>query len=388
MPIYHRLGELPPKRHTQFRKADGTLYHEQLFGVRGFSGPHSLLYHNVPPTEISKVEVLSEDVNPKYIPHSAGMRHRHFRLGEMKPSGDPISGRKASVGNDDVVIYVCVPEKPMDYFFSNGNRDEIVFVHEGTGELHSQFGQLKYRPGDYIVIPKGTIYQLHPDFSKPTRYLIIETPDNVSLPKHYFNEVGQLLEHSPFCARDFRLPEKLETRSERGDFLVKVKTWHALMGYHWAHHPFDVAGWDGYLYPWIFNIEDFEPVTGRIHQPPPVHLTFALQNFVVCSFVPRMFDYHPQAIAVPYNHSNLQSDEVLYYVNGDFMSRRGISKGSITLHPGGIPHGPQPGAVEASLGATKTDEMAVMVDTFRPLKVAMDADKFDDANYPFSWMTK
>jgi homogentisate 1,2-dioxygenase len=386
MPIYHRLGEVPKKRHTQFRKPDGSLYKEHLFGVRGFSGPQSLLYRHNAPTAVKKIELLGAEAKPRLLGKDAAFRHRHFVMGKAQPKGDPISGRRYVLANDDITIGISLPEKAMDYFFCNANRDEVIFVHQGSGSFDSMFGRLPYMPGDYIVVPKGTIYQINPDFAGTTRFLHIETPNNIELPARYRNEVGQLLEHSPYCARDFRLPNELITHDEQGDFIVQIKTTDKTMEYHLANHPFDVVGWDGYLYPYIFNIGDFEPITGRLHMPPPVHQTFAAQGFVICSFVPRLFDYHPQAIAVPYNHSNVESDEVLYYVSGDFMSRKGISQASITMHPGGLPHGPQPGAVEASLGATKTDELAVMVDTFRPLHVVAEAEEFDDPEYPYSWV--
>lgn len=388
MPVYHRLGDIPHKRHTQFRQPDGSLYAEELFGTMGFDGAYSLLYHHHSPTEVVSYEQLTDKPLPDYLPDSNNLRHHHLRLGRSKPEGDFVSGRKFVMRNDDIAIGVVTPNAQMDYFFSNGNQDELIFVHDGTGKFLSTFGSLEYRPGDYIVVPKGTVYQMELDLDKEQRFLVVETPGLLQLPRRYYNEMGQLLEHAPFYVRDFRLPQPMVPKNESGDFLVKVRTWRSLMAYHLGHHPFDVVGWDGYLFPYILNINDFEPITGRIHQPPSVHQTFAGQNFVVCSFVPRLFDYHPQAIPLPYNHSNLQSDEVLYYVNGNFMSRRGIERGSLTMHPCGIPHGPHPGTVEASLGASKTDEVAVMIDTFKPLRLTEDALLFDDANYPLSWVAK
>ncbi|MFN7018198.1 MAG: homogentisate 1,2-dioxygenase, partial [Fimbriimonadales bacterium] len=273
-----------------------------------------------------------------------------------------------------------------DYFYKNADGDDLIFVHEGSGKLESQFGHLRFREGDYLVIPHGTIWRLVFD-ALPAKLVWIEAiGGQIETPKRYRNEYGQLMEHSPFCERDIRPPEELETRTDIGDFEVRIHRRGRVYAYHYEHHPFDVVGWDGYVYPWAFNIHDFEPITGRIHMPPPIHQTFEGPGFVVCSFCPRMLDYHPQAIPVPYNHSNLDSDEVLYYVNKKFGSRRGIEVGSITLHPSGIPHGPQPGAVEASLGATHTEELAVMMDTFRPLQVTKAALEYEDANYPFSWL--
>ncbi|MBX9695032.1 MAG: homogentisate 1,2-dioxygenase [Cyanobacteria bacterium] len=388
MPIYYRSGAVPAKRHIQFRNGDGKLYQEEVLGSRGFDGRYSILYHLYPPTEVHQVEVISHEIEPKLIPTAEGLKHRHLRLGDATAEGDAISGRKVVLVNSDISIGVCAPEADMTYFYCNGNSDEIIFVQEGAGTVFTQFGSLPYREGDYIVIPKGTIYKMESSTPKAELFLVIETPDNVELPRRYLNEYGQLLEHSPFYSRDFILPTSFSPNDERGDFEVRVKTRNHLMSYHWGHHPFDVVGWDGYLYPYIFNILDFEPITGRIHMPPPVHQTFAGQNFVICSFVPRLVDYHPKAIPAPYNHSNLQSDEVLFYVSGNFMSRRGISEGSLTLHPAGIPHGPQPDAMQASIGMTHTTETAVMIDTFQPLNVTMAAKDLEDSSYSLSWITE
>lgn len=386
MPIYHRLGNLPKKRHVQFRADNGHLFQEEVFGSRGFDGRYSVLYHMYPPTEVRALEVISDDVHPKYVPASDGLKHRHLRLGDATIGGDAVSGRKVVLANSDVSIGICAPQTDMEYFYCNGNSDELIFVQEGAGCIYSQFGALRYREGDYIVIPKGTIYKIKSNTQERDLFLVLETPGNIELPRRFFNEYGQLLEHSPFYSRDLSLPETMEPTDERGDFEVRVKTRNHLMSYHWGHHPFDVVGWDGYLYPFVFNIMDFEPITGRVHMPPPVHQTFAGQNFVICSFVPRLVDYHPQAIPAPYNHSNLQSDEVLFYASGNFMSRRGISVGSMTFHPAGIPHGPQPDAMETSLGMTHTTETAVMIDTFAPLNLTLDAREFEDETYSLSWV--
>jgi homogentisate 1,2-dioxygenase len=289
--------------------------------------------------------------------------------------------------NNDVVIGVAKPTQNMDYFFRDGDSDLVYFVHDGHGTLETNFGSLPYHEGDYIVIPRGTTFRFFiPADSSTTTFLIIESHGSIEPPRRYLNKNGQLLEHAPYCERDFRRPEELVTYLEQGEFEVRVKVGAKISSYWFEHHPFNVVGWDGYEYPWIFNIGDFEPITGRVHQPPPVHQTFQGPNFVVCSFVPRKLDYHPLSIPVPYNHSNIDSDEMIYYVNGNFGSRRGIERSSITLHPRGIPHGPQPGAVEKSLGAERTEELAVMVDTFHPLQLTTVARSIDDEAYPYSWL--
>lgn len=382
MPFYVTRGEVPQKRHIQFRRPDGGLYKEEVFGTKGFSGIQSILYHIHPPTSVRKVEGptpierIAEEIGP--------VRHRHFLTKKMDTVGDPISARTYLLGNEDVIMGTCVATQSMTDFYKNGECDEMLFIHEGSGRLESIFGEVQFREGDYLVIPVGTIYRIVVD--APVRYLVLETPGQIEVPRRYRNEYGQLMEHSPFSERDFRAPTYVPPVDEIGEFAIRLKTHIGITELTLAHHPFDVIGWDGFVYPYAFNIEDFEPITGRIHQPPPVHQTFAGQNFVVCSFVPRLFDYHPLAIPVPYNHSNVDSDEVLYYVRGNFMSRRGIEVGSITLHPAGIPHGPHPGTTEASLGKDRTEELAVMVDTFRPLKVLKPALHVEDTNYMYTWL--
>ncbi|MDR6224736.1 homogentisate 1,2-dioxygenase [Desmospora profundinema] len=382
MPFYHRMGEIPRKRHVQFKKEDGSLYREEVMGTKGFSGIQSILYHHHPPTQVSRVESLREWA-PEWEERGAN-RHRHLTTFDLPAGGDPIEGRVYLLVNEDVAIGVSRPTEEMDYFFRNSDGDEVLFVHEGEGELQSVFGTLTYRPGDYIVIPVGTTYRI--ERKSDTRFLVIESSGEITTPKRYRNEHGQLMEHSPFCERDIRLPERLDTYLEKGEFEVRVKAHGQLNAYFYNFHPLDVVGWDGYLYPYIFNVDDFEPITGRIHQPPPVHQTFAGPNFVVCSFVPRLYDYHPEAIPAPYYHSNVNSDEVLYYVDGHFMSRKGVREGSITLHPSGLPHGPHPGKVEASIGKKGTEELAVMIDTFRPLRVTKAALEVEDPGYITSWL--
>jgi len=383
MPQYHQLGQIPHKRHTQFRKPDGTLYSEQLFSTEGFSSHYSLLYHCHPPTEIIKVDE-PYSVAPR-IAEEKMLKHRSFQGFNIKPVPDFLASRKAVLVNSDCHVVLAAPQESMkDYFYKNADADELIFVHEGSGILHTQYGQLPFSYGDYLVIPRGTIYQVA--FSDANnRLFIVESFSPIRFPKRYLSQYGQLMEHAPFCERDIRQPHHLQTIDEAGDFLIRIKKKGMMYPIHYAHHPFDVVGWDGCEYPFAFSIHDFEPITGRVHQPPPVHQTFEGSNFVVCSFCPRLFDYHPLAIPAPYNHSNIDSDELLYYVDGDFMSRKHVTRGMITLHPGGIPHGPHPGAVEKSIGAKETKELAVMVDTFHPLQITEEALAIEDKQYVMSW---
>lgn len=382
MPRYVRLGEIPQARHTAFRKPDGGLYSEQVLGVHGFSGIQSITYHINMPTRVSGWEPKGR-VGPTYL-ESEPLRHRHLKTMRLKPCGDPISGRVPLMGNSDVIWHQAVVADQMDYFFKNADGDDLVFMHDGSGVLESMFGDVPYKPGDYLVIPRGTIYRIKMD-SVPQRMITIQSATHIETPKRYRNHYGQLLEHAPYSERDIRPPSELKTHDQKGNFRVLVRARNELTEYHYDYHPFDVIGWDGFVYPWAFNINDFSPITGKLHMPPPIHQTFEAGNYVVCSFCPRMLDYHPDAVVVPYVHSNIDSDEVLYYVNGNFGSRKGIEEGSITLHPLGIPHGPQPGIAEASLGATRTEELAVMLDTFRPLMLTQDAAELEDDSYWKSW---
>ncbi|MBF6605035.1 MAG: homogentisate 1,2-dioxygenase [Chloroflexi bacterium] len=384
--FYISRGNVPHKRHTQHRAPDGSLYAEELFGVEGFVGRSSLLYHVTPPTRTHRVEAVREVRLDEAV--DGLHRHRLTKTGAVQPGGDAIGGRIPLYFNADVVMGIVRPDEsmPEDRFYRNGEADEMLFVHEGEGLFDSVFGPLRYGPGDYIVIPIGTTWRLAPDAGSEQRMLWLECPSELESPKRYRNEYGQLLEHAPYSARDIRIPEAVPPRTETGEFVVDVKVRGRITAYHYRHHPFDVVGWDGYLWPYIFNIGDFEPITGRVHQPPPVHQTFQGRNFVVCSFVPRKFDYHPLAIPAPYNHSNINSDEVIYYVAGNFMSRRGVEIASFTVHPAGIPHGPHPGTAEASIGKERTDELAVMVDTFHPLRLTRQAAELDDPAYPYSWL--
>lgn len=381
---YHRLGKIPPKRHTQFRQPDGSLYKEELVSSEGFSGIYSNLYHINPPTRIKE---LKEPVRygAKRVDDYA-LRQTHLNTSKVTTTGDDyLDARKVLLMNADCAISICSPRKrTMDYFYKNAEGDEVLYIHDGKGTLISPFGKLDIRQGDYIVIPRTVIYKL--EFEEgPLRLLIIESASPIETVKRYRNQLGQLLEHAPYCERDIRPPHELITETQKGDFLLKIKKQGFLHQYIYDYSPLDLIGWDGFLWPYAFSIHDFEPITGRIHQPPPVHQTFQAKNFVICSFVPRLFDYHPLAIPAPYNHSNIDSDEVLYYAEGNFMSRRGIERGSFTLHPGGLPHGPHPGTVEKSIGAKETHELAVMIDTFHPLYLTTDSLEFLDKNYPMSW---
>ena len=390
MPYYTKLGKIPSKRHIQFRRPDGKLYAEEVFGTEGFVGPTSTLYHINPPTQVigwkalysTKVEYVERDT----------MRMRHVKSAPLPPKGDAVTGRVVLFGNNDVEISVCVPAEPMKYFFKNGMADECFFIHFGSGTVFTMFGALKFGPKDYIVIPKGTIYQFV--FDKPAkgepaaRFLLIESVNGSHIlppPRYLSKKTAQFLEHAPYCERDLRTPEMPMTFDKKGSHEVRIKSRDLVHSYQYSYHPLDVVGWDGCYYPYCFNIDDFSPIVGKHHMPPPTHQTFEAHNFVICSFCPRLLDFHPQAVVVPYNHSNLDSDEVLYYVEGNYKARRGIESGSISMHPQGIPHGPHPGTVEATLGATFTNELAVMVDTFRPLYPTQAALDLDDLAYPMSW---
>ncbi len=381
---YHRLGNIPHKRHTQFRQPDGSLYKEELVSSEGFSSIYSTLYHINAPTRIKEI-IKQEPYGAKRI-NDYSLRQTHLNTSKVATTGeDYLSARKVLLVNNDCSISICSPkQRKMDYFYKNAEGDEVLYIHDGNGFLVSPFGKLEIKQGDYVVIPRTVIYKL--EFEEgPLRLLIIESSSPIETVKRYRNELGQLLEHSPYCERDIRPPHELVTDTSKCDFLMKIKKQGYLHHYVYDYSPLDLVGWDGFLWPYAFSIHDFEPITGRIHQPPPVHQTFQARNFVVCSFVPRLFDYHPLAIPAPYNHSNIDSDEVLYYAEGNFMSRRGIERGSFTLHPGGLPHGPHPGTVEKSIGAKETHELAVMIDTFKPLYLTTDSLEFLDKNYPMSW---
>lgn len=384
MPIYHKLGNFPQKRHTVFQSPKGNHYYEQLFGTEGFSGFSSLLYHVHRPTQVKEI-IKSYSVEPK-IAIEKNIKALLLKGFQIKPQDDFLDSRKAVLVNGDCHIGLAAPKQSMrTYFYKNADADEMLFIHKGKGVLRTFMGNIPFEYGDYLIIPRGMIYQMEFETSD-NRIFYVESFAPFYTPKRYKNASGQLLEHSPFCERDFKLPIELETHDQKGDFLIKIKKEGMMHEVVYATHPFDVVGWDGYNFPWGFSIHNFEPLTGRVHQPPPVHQTFETSTFVVCSFCPRLYDYHPQAIPAPYNHSNIDSDEVLYYVDGDFMSRNNIEQGHITLHPKGIPHGPAPGAMERSIGQKETMELAVMVDTFRPLMVTEEAMAIDDGKYYKSWV--
>lgn len=390
MPYYLKLGQIPPKRHIQFRRPDGALYSEEVFGTEGFVGPTSTLYHIHPPTQVTGWKPLYS-TKPVYV-ETDTMRMRHVKSAAMPPKGDPVTGRVVLFGNADCEMSVCVPKTGMDYHFKNAMGDECIFVHFGRGVVYTSFGALPFREKDYIIIPKGVVYRMV--FEKPRkdepnpRFLLIETANGSHIlppPRYVSKQTSQFLEHAPYCERDLRVPELPLTFDEPGKFEVRIKARDRVHSYIYDYHPLDTVGWDGCYYPYIFNIDDFSPIVGKHHLPPPIHQTFEAHNFVICSFCPRLLDFHPQAVVVPYNHSNLDSDEVLYYVEGNYKARRGIEVSSLTLHPQGIPHGPHPGTVEASIGATQTNELAVMCDTFRPLFPTKAALAIDDHAYPRSW---
>jgi homogentisate 1,2-dioxygenase len=383
MPIYHRLGQIPRKRHSVFRKSDGELHMEQLMGNKGFTGPASLLYHLHLPTRVADVRHVRSVLYEKEP--EGPLRNRHFRTHGVTAGGSAILDRVPLLFNSDVALHLAQPNQEDEFFYRNGQGDELIYVSAGEGLLESQFGELEFRPGDYLVIPRGIVHRYR-FTAHPVRLLVMESRGFVRTPKRYSNEFGQLTEEAPYCERDYRLPSNLQTHDEQGEFPLLVKQRNALTELLLGHHPFDVTGWDGYYYPWAISIHDFEPRVGRFHLPPPVHQSFEGDGFVVCSFCPRLYDFDPEAVPVPYYHANVMSDEVIYYATSEFMSRKGIEFGSITLHPDGLPHGPQPGLTEASIGHKRTDELAVMVDTFRPLNVAMTALPVEDLDYYRSWL--
>ncbi len=384
MPFYSTLGKIPHKRHTTFKKKDGTYYYEQLFGTEGFSGMASLMYHVHRPTMVKNIGP-QKDLTPKAAIEK-NITSQMLQGFKVKPEKDFLESRKTVLFNNDLNIVLSAPQESLsDYFYKNADADEMLFVHEGTGVLRTMLGNIRFSEGDYLIVPRGIIYQINFD-TPENRLFIVESFSPLYTPKQYRNHFGQLMEHSPFCERDFRAPDELETHDEKGEFLIKIKKENVLHHVTYASHPFDVVGWDGYNFPYAFNIKDFEPITGRVHLPPPIHQTFEAHNFVVCSFVPRLYDYHPEAVPAPYNHSNIDSDEVLYYVDGDFMSRNHVEKGFISLHPAGVPHGPHPGAMEKSIGKKETGETAVMVDTFKPLRITQEALDISDSDYVHSWL--
>jgi homogentisate 1,2-dioxygenase len=379
---YHRLGELPAKRHVTLKGTDGTLRYEELIGNRGFVGPSSLLYHLHLPTSIVSSEHV-KDTKPEAEP-ARDLRNRHFDSGKLAGGPSLTLDRVPVLFNSDVIFSIAKPSKTDEAFSRNGQFDELIYIAEGAGVLESGFGEIRYRQGDYVVVPRGVVHRFAIG-EGAHRYLVFESAGYIRAPKRYRGDHGQLLEGAPYSERDFRVPENLRTHDEKGRFDILVKAHDALTRVTLDHHPFDVVGWDGQYYPFAFSIHDFEPKVGRIHLPPPVHQTFECEGFVICSFCPRPYDFDKDAIPAPYSHTNAMSDEMIFYASAEFMSRKGVGFGSITLHPDGLPHGPQPGRTEASIGAKWTDELAVMLDTFKPLHVAKTALATEDPNYWKSW---
>lgn len=384
MPFYQIRGKVPPKRHTIFRKNDGRLYAEEVVSTEGFSDIYSIVYHEFPPTKVLHIG-KPYSVKPE-VAVAENLQNRSFSGFRLPPEDDYLKSRKVLLFNDDVQLALAAPTQSMTgYFYKNARAHELLFVHKGEGNLQTVFGTLPFKKGDHVIIPKGTVYQI--EFNTgDNRLLVLESAHPFRFPNRYLNREGQLLEHAPFYERDIKTPQLDEHFTKKGEFLIKIKRGDLIFPYAYETHPFDAVGWDGHLYPYAFSIYDFEPLTGRIHQPPPVHQTFETPAFVTCAFVPRLYDYHPEAIPAPYQHSNLDSDEVLYYIDGDFMSRNDIGRGQITLHPMGLPHGPHPGAVERSIGKERTDEYAFMLDTFQPLKLTREAVELENKDYYKSWL--
>ena len=381
MPFYNHQGSIPPKRHTIFKKNEKMLF-EQHISREGFSGIYSNMYHLSMPTQLKKIGSFNS-IEISKIKHQH--KPRHFKTFDIQNEGNAIDSRIPLLFNDDIIISNANIGKNMDFFYRNGHYDELLYIQYGKGSLLTNFGNLNYNEGDYIVIPKGVIWKFQ--CTNKTKLLIVESKSAIETPAKYRNRFGQLLESSPFCERDIKVPILQKPVDKNGDFLVKVRLEDGIQDYIYHKHPFDIVGWDGYFYPWIFNINDFEPIVGSLHQPPSVHQTFSGNNFVVCSFVSRLFDFHKDSIPAPYPHSNVDSDEVIFYSQGDFMSRKGVENESVTHHPMGLPHGPQPGKYEASIGKIKTEELAVMIDTFKPLYPTKQSLLIEDDDYPLSWLT-
>jgi homogentisate 1,2-dioxygenase len=388
MPPYRRLGSVPPKRHIVHPQTPGYrgegIYYEEVVTTAGFGRAYSICYHLRPPTRVRHLEAagtVAVDVAPE-----AELRHHHLKTGTLPRAGSPVTGRVPLLVNDDITLARSRPAEPQKELFRNATCDEVVFIHQGKGSLHTMFGLLPFRPFDYVVIPRCTTYRLEFDPEVPPDLLVIEATGSLGIPARYLNPDGQLRLGAPYYERDFHGPREINVVDREQETPVLIRDGRRLTRYFLASHPFDVVGWDGMDYPYTFNADDFEPITGTVHQPPPVQQTFDAPGFVVCTFAPRLLDTHPQAIKVPYAHSNVQADEVLYYVRGQFGSRRGVEQASITLHPRGIPHGPHPGTITASRSLTRTDELAVMVDTVRPLALTRQALALDDPRYPLSWL--
>jgi homogentisate 1,2-dioxygenase len=388
MPFYVKVGKVPPKRHITFYKEDGkSLYREELFSTKGFSGIYSNKYHLYMPPQVEKISEVSIDSSANDW-NDAPVEYYHFITDKKQNNGNILTARNEFLKNDHCVISTAHITEDTDIFYRNSQMHEIVFIHHGKGWLLSEYGKIKFDEWDYLIIPKGTTYQLKFDDYKNNKVFIIESDTPYEIPSHFRNEYGQLTEEAPYYERDFRVPEFMEPIDKIADFKLMLKVRNKMFEFRLPHHPFDVVGWDGFLYPYAFNIKEYAPKVGKIHLPPPIHLVFKTDHFVICNFVPRLYDFHPQAIPAPYYHSNVDSDEVLYYVHGDFMSRTGVQEGSITLHPMGIPHGPQPGKTEASIGKKETEEYAIMIDTFQPLNVTKNVKATMVEEYSQSWLEK
>jgi homogentisate 1,2-dioxygenase len=388
MPQYLQLGSVPRKHHIAHRHVPGFknegIYYEEVVTTAGFSRAYSVVYHLRPPTRVTRLEPAG--TVPSDFGDQAMLRHHHVKTGALPRSGDAIDGRVLILGNNDVTIARCRPERGQEELFRNADADEVVFIHRGRGLLHTMFGPLSFRELDYIVIPRCTTYQFEFEAGCGPDLLVIESRGALTIPAKYLNPDGQLKLGAPYSERDFHGPGEIGVIDRDQETSVVVKDGRRLTRYTLASHPFDVVGWDGMVYPYTFNADDFQPLTGRVHLPPPVHQTFDAPGFVVCTFAPRMLDTDPEAIKVPFAHSNVQADEVLYYVRGRFGSRRGVEESSFTLHPRGIPHGPHPGTIVASREAHSTDELAVMDDTVSPLELSRQAMLLDDPAYPMSWI--
>jgi homogentisate 1,2-dioxygenase len=379
---YLALGDLPPKRHSQFRE-NGRLLVEEVMGYEGFSGNESILYHRHSPCRLDAVGDFRPIIREEWIP--TAHVHRLADTNPVAPGGDPLSARRLLMFNGDLEVSIAKPTEALDGFYRNGEGDEVIYVHRGGGTLRTVFGRVAFRARDYLVIPRGTTHTWELDEGSEQVWLCFHTPGEIETPNRYRNRYGQLLEHAPFHARDFHGPEELETFDETGEYRVELRVRDGFQNYLLDRHPFDVVGWDGYVFPYTFNADDFEPHTGRFHLPPPTHQTFQGQNFVICTFAPRMLDWDPTAVPLPYHHSNVQSEEVMFYAEGDYAARKGVDVGCLTLHPSGLPHGPQPGTVERALGARQTNELAVMWDTFKPLRLTTLWRDHDIPGYAYSW---
>lgn len=388
MPAYLKLGSIPRKRHIVHRQEGGFrgegIYYEEVVTLVGFGRAYSICYHLRPPTRVKKVEPAG-DVAVDTVTEPV-LRHHHLRTGSLKRGGDPVTGRVPLLLNEDIILWRCRPAEAQAELYRNAGGDEVLFIHQGKGTLHTMFGAVAFRPYDYVVIPRCTTYRVELDDVRKSDLLVIEATGDIRIPERYLNPDGQLRLGAPYSERDLHGPQDAVVVDREQDTTVVIKDGSRLTRYTLASHPFDVVGWDGMVYPYTFNADDFEPLTGTVHLPPPVQQTFDAPGFVVCTFAPRMLDTHPEAIRVPYAHSNVEADEVLYYVRGQFGSRRGVEQSSITLHPRGVPHGPHPGTIMASRNMTRTDELAVMVDTFKPLHLSRRALEFDAEDYPYSWL--